>query len=172
MSAIFLLPGLLSLYLVIRGRMRHPFLSVYFPPLVVPQRIRAQIPSFSCNLRGPVGVDPDRRGGVVSPLGNRIPSLMDILVTLFIFSSTLSEVLRERVMNDSIFAARVAFYRSSSPTRQARDIDRPAWLPPALCDSDSVAGSSRPLRMAQGQSLYGIVGQDFAIWTVSGHSFK
>jgi len=35
MSAIFLLPGLISLYLVIRGRIVTAFLSVYLPALLL-----------------------------------------------------------------------------------------------------------------------------------------
>ena len=110
MSAIFLLPGLLSLYLVIRGRIETAFLSVYLPVLLLlPDGYGLKFPHLPAISAAQSALIPIGAVALYRLARKGLPSLMDILVGLFIVSITASEVLRERVMNDGIFAALISF---------------------------------------------------------------
>lgn len=110
MSAIFLLPGLISLYLVIRGRIETAFLSVYLPALLLlPDGYALKFPHLPAISAAQSALIPIGAVALYRLVRNGLPALMDILVGLFIVSITASEVLRERVMNDGIFAALISF---------------------------------------------------------------
>ena len=110
MSAIFLLPGLLSLYLVIRGRIETAFLSVYLPALLLlPDGYALKLPHLPAISAAQSALIPIGAVALSRLIRSGLPSLMDILVGLFIVSITASEVFRERVMNDGVFAALTAF---------------------------------------------------------------
>jgi hypothetical protein len=110
MGVIFLLPGLISLFLVIRGRIETAFLSVYLPCLLLlPNGYELRLPHLP-----PVSAAQ----GALIPIGfvalgrlarNGLPSIMDVLVFLFIVSTTASEVFREQVVTDGIFSAATSF---------------------------------------------------------------
>ncbi len=110
MSAIFLLPGLLSLYLVIRGRIEAAFLYVYLPALLLlPDGYALKFPHLPAISAAQSALIPIGAVALYRLARRGLPSLMDILVFLFIVSITASEVLRERVMNDGIFTALISF---------------------------------------------------------------
>lgn len=110
MSAIFLLPGLISLYLVIRGRIETAFLSVYLPALLLlPDGYALKFPHLPAISAAQSALIPIGAVALYRLVRNGLPALIDILVGLFIVSITASEVLRERVMNDGIFAALISF---------------------------------------------------------------
>ena len=163
MSAIFLLPGLLSLYLVIRGRIETAFLSVYLPALLLlPDGYALRFPHFPAISAAQSALIPIGAVALYRLLRNGIPSLMDILVTLFIFSSTLSEVLRERVMNDGIFAAMISFISIFLAYAAGRMIIEPGLRLATVRRFVILILLLGPLGLYEwrmGQSLYGIVGQ-------------
>jgi O-Antigen ligase len=110
MSILFLLPAFISLYFVIRRRIEAAFLSVYLPCLLLlPNGYALRLPHIP-----PISAAQ----GALVPLGivalgrlvrKGLPSIMDVLVFLFIASMTASEVLREQVMTDGIFSAATSF---------------------------------------------------------------
>jgi hypothetical protein len=110
MSAIFLLPGLLSLYFVIRGRIETAFLSVYLPAVILlPDGYALKFPHLPAISAAQSALIPIGAVALYRLVRNGLPALMDILVGLFIMSIVASEILRERVMNDGIFVALISF---------------------------------------------------------------
>ncbi len=165
MSAIFLLPGLLSLYLVIRGRIETAFLSVYLPALVLlPDGYALKFPHLPAISAAQSALIPIGTVALYRLLRSGIPSLMDILVALFIVSSTASEVLRERVMNDGIFTALISFISIFLAYAAGRMIIEPGLRLATVRRFVILILLLGPLGLYEwrmGQSLYGVVGQRF-----------
>jgi hypothetical protein len=165
MSAIFLLPGLLSLYLVIRGRIETAFLSVYLPALLLlPDGYALRFPHLPAISAAESALIPIGAVALYRLLRRGIPSLMDILVALFIVSSTVSEVLRERVMNDGIFVAMISFISIFLAYAAGRTIIEPGLRLATVRRFVILILLLGPLGLYEwrmGQSLYGVVGQRF-----------
>jgi hypothetical protein len=162
MSAIFLVPGLLSLYLVIRGRIETAFLSVYLPALLLlPDGYALKFPHLPAISAAQSALIPIGAVALVRLLRSGIPSLMDILVTLFIISSTASEVLRERVMNDGIFSALISFISIFLAYAVGRKIIEPGLRLVTVRRFVMLILLLGPIALYEwrmGQSLYGIIG--------------
>jgi hypothetical protein len=110
MSAIFLVPGLLSLYLVVRGRIETAFLSVYLPALLLlPDGYAFRVPHFPPISAAQSALIPIGAVALYRLVRRGLPSVLDILVAAFIASIATSEILRERVMNDGVLVAVSAF---------------------------------------------------------------
>ncbi|MGD0861067.1 MAG: O-antigen ligase family protein [Terracidiphilus sp.] len=163
MSAIFLLPGLLSLYLVIRGRIEMAFLSVYLPALLLlPEGYALKFPHLPAISAAESALIPIGAVALYRLLRSGIPSLMDILLSLFIVSITASEVLRERVMNDGIFAALIAFISIFLAYAAGRTLVEPGLRLVTVRRFVILILLLSPLGLYEwrmGQSLYGVVGQ-------------
>jgi hypothetical protein len=110
MSVLLIVPGLISLFLVLRGRIEIAFLSVFLPCLLLlPEDYSLRIPhlpplsaaDFALIPLGVVGLSRLIRGGSFA--------LMDLLVVLYAASQGLSEILHAPVLNDGIFSAIDAF---------------------------------------------------------------
>jgi hypothetical protein len=106
MSILFVIPGIISFVLVLRGRIVTAFLSVYLPCLLLlPPEYALRIPhvppfSVAQFALIPIGIAALRR-----LLGSGSFQIMDALVVLFVASFATSEILYEPVMNDGIFNA-------------------------------------------------------------------
>lgn len=165
MSAIFLLPGLLSLYLVIRGRIETAFLSVYLPALLLlPDGYALKFPHLPAISSAESALIPIGAVALYRLLRSGIPSLMDILVALFIVSSTASEVLRERVMNDGIFAALITFISIFLAYAVGRMLIEPGLRFVTVRRIVVLVLLLGPLGLYEwrmGQSPYGILGQRY-----------
>jgi hypothetical protein len=163
MSAIFLLPGLLSLYLVIRGRIETAFLSVYLPALLLlPDGYALKFPHLPAISAAQSALIPIGTVALYRLARRGLPSLMDILVGLFIVSITASEILRERVMNDGIFAALIAFISIFLAYAAGRVIVEPGLRLVTARRIVILILLLGPLGLYEwrmGQSLYGVVGQ-------------
>jgi len=110
MNVIFLVPGLISLFLVWRGWIETAFLSVYLPCLLcLPGTYQLRIPhlppisaaQFALIPLGLVGLFRLIRGGSYA--------VMDLLVLLFAASIGLSEILHAPIRQDGILSAITAF---------------------------------------------------------------
>jgi len=162
MSAIFLLPGLLSLYLVVRGRIETAFLSVYLPALLLlPDGYALKFPHLPAISAAQSALIPIGAVALYRLLRSGLPSLMDILVTLFIVSSTASEILREHVMNDGIFAALISFISIFLAYAAGRTIIEPGLRLVTVRRIVILILLLGPLGLYEwrmGQSLYGVLG--------------
>jgi hypothetical protein len=106
MGIFFLLPGLISLFLVVRGRIETAFLSVYLPALLLlPDGYDFRLPHLPAISAAQAALIPIGAVALYRLVLSGLPSLMDLLMVLFMLSITASEVLRERVVNDGIFSA-------------------------------------------------------------------
>jgi len=163
MSAIFLLPGLLSLYLVIRGRIETAFLSVYLPALLLlPEGYALRFPHLPAISAAESALIPIGAVALYRLLRSGLPSLMDILVGLFIVSITASEVLRERVVNDGIFNALIAFISIFLAYAAGRTLVEPGLRLVTVRRFVILILLLGPLGLYEwrfGQSLFGVVGQ-------------
>lgn len=163
MNAIFLLPGLISLYFVIRGRIETAFLSVYLPVLLLlPDGYALKFPHLPSISAAQSALIPIGAVALVRLLRNGIPSLMDILVALFIVSSTASEVLREHVMNDGIFTAFISFISICLAYAAGRMLIEPGLRLVTVRRFVILILLLGPIGLYEwrmGQSLYGVIGQ-------------
>lgn len=106
MNLVLLIPAVISLVLVIRGRIQTAFLSVYLPALLLfPEEYAVRLPHLPTLSAAEFVLLPIGFAGLVQLLRNRSFAIMDVLVFAYFVSSTLSEVLREPVMNDGLFVA-------------------------------------------------------------------
>jgi hypothetical protein len=106
MSILFLLPGIISLVLVLRGRIETAFLSVYLPSLLLlPEDYGFRIPHLPPLSAAEFALIPIGFVALSQQLRSRSLRLMDALVFLFWVSWSVSEIVGEPVMNDGIFSA-------------------------------------------------------------------
>jgi hypothetical protein len=106
MSLLFLIPGCISLFFVLKGRVEAAFFSVYLPSLLLlSQDYSLRVPHLPPLSAAEYAVIPI---GIVA-LTRHIKSgsfrLMDALVFLFWVSALATGILREPVMNDGILNA-------------------------------------------------------------------
>ena len=105
MSTVLLLPSLISLFLVIRGRIETAFLSVYLPSLLLlPEDYMVRIPHFPPLSAAEFALLPVGIVALLRFVKSGSFRLMDALVVLFVLSFAISEILHEPIMNDGIFA--------------------------------------------------------------------
>ncbi|MGA2848364.1 MAG: hypothetical protein ABSE46_05160 [Terracidiphilus sp.] len=110
MSLLLLVPGLISLILVVRGRIETAFLNVYLPCLLLlPQDYLFRIPHLPAFSVADYALIPLGVVGLSRLIRSGSFALMDVLVVLYTASIGLSEILHAPVLNDGIFSAIVAF---------------------------------------------------------------
>jgi hypothetical protein len=106
MNVLLLLPGCISLLLVIRGRIETAFLSVYLPALLLlPETYAVRLPHCPPISAAEFALIPIGFVAVYRLIVRGPHSPMDILVGLFIVSLWVSEILKEPILNDGIFQA-------------------------------------------------------------------
>ena len=162
MSVLILVPGLISFFLVLRGRIETAFLSVYLPCLLLlPNEYSLRLPhlppfsaaEFALIPLGVVGLSRLIRSGSFA--------FMDILVVLFTASVSLSEILHAPVINDGILNAMTSFVSIVLAYMAGRQLIEPdlrfvtARRFVVLVLLNGFAGVYE-LRM--GQNLYGVFG--------------
>lgn len=104
MSFVFLLAGVVSLLFVLRGRVETAFLYVYLPCLLLfPNGFGFRLPHLPPLSAAQAALIPIGIVALYRLISSRSFRPMDGLVLLFLVSATLSEVLREPVVNDGIF---------------------------------------------------------------------
>jgi hypothetical protein len=162
MSLLLLVPGLISFYLVQRGRIEKAFLSVYLPCLLLlPQEYSVRLPHFPPLSTAEYALIPLGAVGLSRMIRSGSFALMDILVVLFTASVGLSEILHAPVLNDGIFSAMTAFVsmvlayaagrKLIEPDLRFTTVRRFVVLVLLTC---FVA----PYEYRMGQNLYGVIG--------------
>ncbi len=110
MSVLLLVPGLISLFLVCRGRIETAFLSVYLPCLLcLPDDYQLRIPHLPPASAAQFALIPLGVVGIFRLICSGSFALMDILVLLYTASIGLSEILHAPVQTDGIFSAVTTF---------------------------------------------------------------
>src|SRR5271168_5248393 len=110
MSVLLLVPGLISLILVLRGRIEAAFLSVYLPCLLcLPDDYSLRIPHLPPTSVAEFALIPLGVVGIIRLIRSGSFALMDLLVLLYRGSIGLSEILHAQIVNDGIFSAMSAF---------------------------------------------------------------
>lgn len=126
MSLLLLIPGFISLFLVLRGRAETAFLSVFLPCLLLlPEEYVLRVPHLPPFSPVDLTVVPLGVLGFYRLIGKGSVALMDILVVFFALSVGLSEILHEQVTNDGIFSAINAFLTMVLPYMVGRQLIEP-----------------------------------------------
>jgi hypothetical protein len=163
MSAIFLLPGLISLFFVIRGRIETAFLSVYLPCLLLlPDGYACRLPHMPPISAAQAALIPIGAVALYRLVLSGLPSLMDVLMVLFVVSITATEVLRELVMNDGLLSAINTFISIFLAYVVGRKIIEPSLRFVTVRRFVILILLLGPLGLFEwrmGVSLYGLIGQ-------------
>lgn len=110
MSVVLVLPGIISLFLVIRGRLETAFLSVYLPSLLLlPEEYSFRIPHLPPFSAAEFVLMPVGMAALLRFIKSRSFRIMDALVVLFSLSLSISEIAHEPIITDGIFAAVSSF---------------------------------------------------------------
>ena len=110
MSLLLLIPGCISLFLVLRGRVETAYLSVYLPSLLLlTQDYGLRLPHLPQLSAAEYALIPIGVVALIRHIRSRSFRFMDALVFLFWVSFLITEILREPVMNDGILAAAEVF---------------------------------------------------------------
>jgi hypothetical protein len=163
MSALLLIPGFISLLLVLRGRIATAFLSVYLPCLLcLPDDYQLRIPHLPPVSPALLALIPIGVAGIVLLIRGGSFALMDLLVLLYSLSIGVSEILHAPVRNDGIFSAFGAFISIFLAYLAGRTLIEPdlrfvtVRLFVILVLLDGIPGL---YEWRMGQSLYGLFGQ-------------
>jgi hypothetical protein len=162
MSVLLLIPGLVSLFLVLRGRIETAFLSVYLPCLLMlPDDYLFRMPHLPPFSAAEYALIPLGIVGFFRLIRSGSFALMDLLVVLYAGSIGLSEILHEAILNNGIFAAVTAFVSMVLAYMVGRKLIEPdlrlatvrRFVILVLLD-----GPPGLYEWKMGQSLYGIFG--------------
>jgi hypothetical protein len=163
MTLILLIPGLISLFLVLRGRIDVAFLSVYLPCLLaLPDDYSLRIPHLPPISAAGFALMPLGAVGILRLFRSGSFILMDLLVVLYTASVGLSEIIHAPVVNDGIFFAMTTFISIFLAYVVGRTLIEPdlrlatvrRFVTIVLLD-----GIPGMYEWRMGQSLYGIFGQ-------------
>jgi len=103
LSLVLLLPGLISLYFVIRGDAEKAFLRVYLPALLLlPAYYSCRLPHLLPITSAEAAMIPLAIAVMIRPPSGWRFCRLDLWVLLYMVSLSISELLHERVMNDGI----------------------------------------------------------------------
>jgi hypothetical protein len=106
MNPILLIPGCLSLFFVLRGRLETAFLSVYLPSLLLlPSDWGVRLPHLPPFSAAEFALMPIGSVAFYRYVRRGSFRLMDLLVILFWVSWSASEILGEPIRNDGVFSA-------------------------------------------------------------------
>ena len=126
MSVLLLIPGLISILLVLRGRIETAFLSVYLPCLLLlPEDYAVRIPHCPPISAAGYALIPLGIVGIIRLFRRGSFALMDLLAVLFPASIGLSEILHSAVLNDGIFVAIGSFVSISMAYVAGRTLIEP-----------------------------------------------
>jgi hypothetical protein len=110
MSVLFLIPGFISLFFVLKARVKSAFLFVYLPSLLIlANDYGLRLPHLPPLSVAEYALIPIGVVALSRLVKSRSFRLMDALVLLFWASLLTSEILREPVLNDGLLAAAEAF---------------------------------------------------------------
>jgi hypothetical protein len=165
MSLLLLVPGLISLFLVLRGRIEAAFLSVYLPCLLaLPDDYRLRIPHLPPTSVAEFALIPLGIVGILRLIRSGSFALMDLLALLFTASIGLSEILHAPVINDGLFSAMNAFISIFLAYVAGRTLIEPDFRLATVrrfVILVLLAGIPGMYEWRMAQSPYGIIGQRF-----------
>ncbi len=176
MSVLLLLPGLVSLVLVLRRRIETAFLSVYLPCLLcLPDGYQLRVPHLPPVSAAQFALIPLGVVGLARLIRIGSLALMDILVPLYVASIGLSEILHAPILNDGIFSAIAAFISIFLPYVAGKTLIEPDLRLTTVRRFVILLLLDVPLGLYEwrmGQSLYGIFGVRVLGLTTVGESVQ
>jgi hypothetical protein len=162
MIVLLLVPGLISIILVLRGRIETAFLSVYLPCLLLlPQDYIFRLPHLPPLSAADFALIPLGIVGLSRLIRSGSFALMDLLVVLFVASVGLSEVLHAPILNNGILSAINAFVTMVLAYMVGRKLIEPDLRLATVRRFVILVLLDGPLGLYEwrmGQSLYGVFG--------------
>jgi hypothetical protein len=126
MSEFVLIPGLICFFLIMGDRTSTAFLAVYLPTLfLLPTQFTIRLPHLPELAISEICVIPLGIVGIIRLMQRGRLQLMDFLVTAFLISLSVTEVLNEHVTKDGIFIAVTAFIAMLLPYAVGRTMIEP-----------------------------------------------
>lgn len=133
LSFLILVPGLVSLYYVIRQRVDIAFLWLYLPCLLfLPDYYAYRLPHLPPVSAAQASVIPIAVAVLVQSLSRWKLSRMDLWVALYVVSLVASEILRERVFNDGVFLSLLGIISMLLPYIIGRQLIEPRLRLPVV----------------------------------------
>jgi hypothetical protein len=173
MSAFFLLPCILSLFLVIRGKVETAFLSIYLPALLLlPQGYAVRFPHFPPFSAAQGALIPIGVVALYRLVRSGAPRFLDILIILFMISTSTTEILHEQITNDGIFLSVDTFLSIFIAYVVGRTIIEPGLRLATVKRIVILVLLLGPLGLVEwrfGQNVYGVVGHNL-FQTIGVHS--
>jgi len=165
MDVLFLIPGVISLILVLRGRVESAFLYVYLPALLlIPYAFAFRVPHLPAFSAAQWALLPIAAVAFKRQTRSGLPSLLDLLIVAFLISTAASEILHERVTNDGFFLAIDNFISIVLSYLVGRRMIEPNLRLAAVRQFVIVMLCLGPVSVLDwrlGQNLYGLIGERF-----------
>ena len=164
MSLLFLLPGVISLLLVYRGKVNTAFLWIYLPSLILlPNGYAARLPHLPPLSAAQAALIPIGAVALFRMVRKGLPSFMDLLVFAFIVGIGVSEVLRERITNDGLFVTADSFLSIFVAYAVGRTIIEPELRKQTVKQIVVLVLLLAPIGLVEwrlGQNIYGLIGRN------------
>jgi hypothetical protein len=164
MSILFLIPGFISLFLVLNGRVKKAFLSVYLPSLLLlTQDYALRLPHLPPLSAAEYALIPIGVVALIRHIRSGSFRLMDALVFFFWVSLLTTEILREPVMNDGILTAAEVFVAQLLAYAVGRQLIEPDLRFKTVRRFVSIILLLCPIGVYEwrfGKSVYAIIGQE------------
>jgi hypothetical protein len=165
MSVLFLIPGFISLFLVLKGRVKRAFLSVYLPSLLLlTQDYILRLPHLPPLSAAEYALIPIGVVALTRHLRSGSFRLMDALVFLFWVSLLTTEILHEPVTNDAILAGAEVFVAQLLAYAVGRQLIEPDLRFKTARRFVSFILLLCPIGVYEwrfGKSVYAVIGQEF-----------
>jgi O-Antigen ligase len=167
MSMLVLVPCLICLYLLIRGRAETAFLWVYLPIMILfPQAFSIRLPHLPDTSIAELTLFPLGMVAFYRLIKQGRPVPMDFLVGGFLISLTVTEVFNEHVTKDGIFIALLSFNSFFLPYAIGRTMIEPGLrlaTVKRLVILFLLLGLPGVFEWRMGHNLYGPLGQYFGV---------
>jgi len=163
MNLVLFVPGLISIFLVMRGRLETAFLNVYLPTLLLlPNSYEVRIPHLPPTTTAELALLPIGIAATFRLIRSGSIVLMDVLVLSYLVSIGVTELLYEQVTNNGIFWTADFFFSVVMAYAVGRMVIEPNLRLATVRRIVILILLLGPLGLYEwrfGQNLYGVVGE-------------
>lgn len=163
MNLVLFIPGLISIFLVMRGRLETAFLNVYLPTLLLlPNSYEVRVPHLPPTTTAELALLPIGIAAVFRLVRSGSIKFMDVLVFSYLASIGITELLYEHVMNNGIFWTCDFFFSVVMAYAAGRVVIEPNLRVATVRRIVILILLLGPLGLYEwrfGQNIYGIVGE-------------
>jgi hypothetical protein len=163
MNLVLFIPGLISIYLVMRGRLETAFLNIFLPTLLLlPNSYEVRVPHLPPTTAAELVLLPIGIAATFRLIRSRSIVFMDVLVFGYLASIGITELLYEQVMNNGIFWTCDFFFSIVMAYAAGRMVIEPNLRLATVRRIVILILLLGPLGLYEwrfGQNLYGVIGE-------------